>query len=103
MKYRILEKDFIKAGWHFKQIERTGDYAIYSKQYKDHKSICYEAIKISRHDGYEIAGVAIEPAETYPSNEQWGILGFSPSSLQEARKKIKWMIKRDEENSKRKL
>lgn len=85
--YLILPKEFIQGGWCFKQLYRAEDKAIYEKTKNSVKSI--ELIKISTHDGYTIAGNIIPPSEVYPGNEQWGTLGWSFSTLNEAMNKLK--------------
>jgi hypothetical protein len=89
MEYKILETEFDKLGFHFKQLFREGDYAIYEKTKGNSKG--FETIRVSRHNGYTIAGVTIEPAETYPNNEQWGVHGFTPWTIEDAYKKLDWM------------
>jgi hypothetical protein len=52
------------------QIKRTDVAAIYSKGHG------FEVILIQKHDGYEIAGNKVEPAEHFPKNEDWGKSGW---------------------------
>ena len=67
MKYKILEKDFIKSGWHFVQMKRAGDFAIYTKQKEHHKNPSFEIIHIQRYETYFIGGVEIKASESYPT------------------------------------
>lgn len=89
MTYKPLEPIFTKVGFRFKQIVREGDLAIF---HKTHLSPAhdggFEVVIIGRHDGYEIAGNKIEPAETYPSNEQWGVKGWTYADLYHAELKF---------------
>jgi len=88
MEYKPLKEKFTKKGFDYKLIKREGDKAIYS-QTKGPKIKCYEVIKIRRHDGYTIADVYMEPSETYPSDSEWGVFGWTFNDLELAEKKFK--------------
>ncbi len=88
MTYKPLKTSFTKNSFNFIQIKRVGDKAIFSKQ-KEGGGISYEVIMVQRHLDYQIAGVTIEAAETYPSSESWGVYGFTYVTLAEAEKKFK--------------
>ena len=88
IKHRILAKEFIQSKFNFKQIWREGDLAIYEKWKDGWVKKGYEAIKIRRHNGYTIGGIFCEPAEMYPSDNQWGVLGFTATTYDEALKCI---------------
>ena len=74
-----LEKSFVsdKHKFQFEQLARTGNIALYKKSLIEGTTYGFELIKITSHNGYEMGGVWIEPAEMYPGNEQWGVKGFS--------------------------
>lgn len=101
MQYKPLPTEFDKFGFHFKQIWREGDYAIYEQTKEGHAHKNWEAIRIRRHDGFQIAGNEIEPKEIYPSNERWGDDGFTLTSIEDARAKIKVMQEYVEPEKKR--
>lgn len=94
MNYKPLETEFTKNGFRFRQIRREGDIAIFHKlaleglpRSAPHTSTYdagFETAVISRHDGYEMAGNKFDPAEMYPSNEQWGTKGWTYHTLYEA-------------------
>jgi len=86
---KILEKNFDRKVFNYEQLYRKNNLAIYAQKHKDTGFTTYEAIIIKSHNGYEIAGTRIEPAETYPSDTQWGILGWTYQTLEGARNKIK--------------
>ena len=44
----------------------------------------YEVVKLGRHNGYQMGGVFIEPAETYPGSSLWGITGWTCASIDSA-------------------
>ena len=85
---KTLNTKITHSGFDLVQIHREGDYAIYKKQKAGHEAVNYEVIKIKRHDGYTIAGNFCPPAEMYPSNEQWGVLGFTCQGKDQAYKKL---------------
>ena len=74
---KTLETTFTKNGFAFEQVERRGNFAVFRKAKPGRKSQSFETVKITRHDGYTIAGVTIPPGECYPSSEQWGTHGFT--------------------------
>lgn len=87
MTYKTIEPEFMKSGFRFHQLKRDGDTAIFHKvaiKGNVHPATYdagFEVVKIGRHDGYELAGIAIEPAETFPGSEQWGISGWTYKNL----------------------
>lgn len=87
--HKPLASQFTKIGFSYTQIVRNGDLAIY-RQFK-HVEM-FETVVISRHNGYEVAGSKIEPAETYPSSEQWGTKGWTYSTLEHAKEKLAALI-----------
>ena len=86
---KILPKVIQNKGFTLKQIKRVGDKAIYEQTKKDYTHTSFEVIRISRHSGYELAGAKIAPAETYPGSSQWGINGWTYTTLADAEKKFK--------------
>lgn len=83
-----LPLEFSSCGFDFQQVERDGDLAIYQKTRKSGKWTGFEVVRIRSHDGYTIAGNYCPPAEMYPSNEKWGVDGFSCSTIADARKRL---------------
>jgi len=83
MNYKPLKESFSRKGFTYTVVKREGDKAIY-EQKSGKKILAYEVIKIRRHNGYTIAGVFMEPAETYPSDNDWGTFGWTYSSLEQA-------------------
>jgi len=83
---KILEESFTSKGFKLQQVKRDGDVAIYKKQLDDGESenYHYEVIAIKRHNGYEIAGVKMPPAEMYPSDSQWGDWAYTCSTIEDA-------------------
>ena len=63
------------------EIIREGRNAIYQR-YDAGKTpeaghVHYEVVRIGRHNGYNLGGSYIEPAETYPSSSMWGTAGWT--------------------------
>jgi hypothetical protein len=87
---KILEESFTSKGFKLQQVKRDGDIAIYKKQLDDGESenYHYEVIAIKRHNGYEIAGVKMPPAEMYPSDSQWGDWGYTCTTIEDANKRF---------------
>ena len=77
--YEPLESDFQRGEFNYKQIAREGDVAIYEQTWRgcSEPSVCYEVIRIRRHNGKEIKGQWVEPSEFYPSSTEWGKYGFT--------------------------
>jgi hypothetical protein len=77
--YEALESDFQRGEFNYKQIAREGDVAIYEQTWRGcpEPSVCYEVIRIRRHNGKEIKGQWVEPSEFYPSPTDWGKYGFT--------------------------
>lgn len=78
-----------------KQLKREGDVAIYSRTVdKTGRDDGYEVVKIGRHNGYELGGNFIIPAETYPGASAFGKTGFSYSNLPAAELKFKELLEK---------
>lgn len=77
--YRPLPTQFRHDGFHYRQIAREGDAAIYEQTWAGclHPSVRYEVVRIRRRDGFHIGGRFVEPAEVYPNSEAWGVDGFT--------------------------
>ena len=86
---KILEKSFDRKNFHYEQIYRKENFAIYTQKHIEHGSLTYEVIIIKSHNGYEIMGNKIPPSEVYPCDSQWGDFGWSYQTLEEAQNKIK--------------
>ena len=86
---KTLSKLITKKGFTLKQLERVGDKAIYEQSKSGYTPKSYEVVKIGRHNGYELGGQYIKPAETYPGTSLWGIKGWTYQSLTAAEAKFK--------------
>lgn len=107
MNYKLLEPEFRKSGFRFRQLIRDGDVAIFHKVHLKNSSCPkdtdagFEVVVIGRHDGYVLGGVQIEPAETMPSNSQWGSRGWTYTTLLDAERRFERLVKGEvpEDNS----
>jgi hypothetical protein len=74
-----LPTRFQRDGFNYRQIAREGNAAIYEQTWSGcaEPSVCYEVIRIRRHEGFQINGRFVEPAEIYPKADAWGVDGFT--------------------------
>ena len=84
--YKPLPKEFRRDGFHYRQIAREGDAAIYEQRWTGcaEPSVCYEAIRIRRRDGFQISEKFIEPYEVYPNSDAWGVDGCTFTNRNQA-------------------
>ena len=80
---KSLKRYHSRNGYDWNIIDRKGDIAI---AYGG--SIGWEVFEVQRHNGREIGGKRFEPAEYAPSNEQWGLKGWSFKEELQARRKF---------------
>ncbi len=98
MEIKILT-NFTKNGCLFTQLKRTGNVALWLRQTPHGPSYEVIIIRITKKD-FVIKGVVVTPAgtELYPSNEQFGSLGWYYPSLDKAEKKYKELLIDQSEN-----
>ena len=74
-----LPTQFRRVGFDYRQIAREGDVAIYEQTWSgcSNPRVCYEVIRIRRHEGFQIDGRLVESAEVYPNSDVWGMDGFT--------------------------
>ena len=73
---KTLNTTFEKRGFQYQQVLREGQVAIYSQTLND-RIIAYEVIKIKQAPAHERGGVQFPEMELYPSDEQFGLNGWS--------------------------
>lgn len=86
-----LPTTFRKSGWDYKVISRDGDIAVLEQSKPGNDTKFFETVHVLRHNGYEIAGNKVAPAEHLPSSEQWGTLGFTYRDKESAFRKAEEM------------
>ena len=87
IEYKVIPTEFKKKGFNYKQVRREGMKAIYLQTRDDSQVSNYEVVKLGRHNGYNMGGSHIEPAETYPGSSLWGIMGWTCTDLDSANKR----------------
>ncbi len=80
---------FNKSGWHFEQLKRVGQVAIYKRTNIENPTVIYFEtiyIVIQKEKVTRIAGNVVKFAsqEIYPSSEQFGLFGKCCVSLEKA-------------------
>jgi hypothetical protein len=91
---KLLAEKFVKKGFKHHLIKREGDVALYKRHLAESsKHVHYEVVIISSHNGIEIDGNYIEPGELYPSTSQWGNMGWTCSTLDQAEVRFKKTLK----------
>lgn len=104
--YRLMKTlpiKFSKKGFKHLQLQREGDVALYKRSSIEFpKSVHYEVVIISSHDGISINGNFIEAGELYPSSSQWGDKGWTYTSLELAEAGFSKALKRHKASLKRK-
>ena len=77
--YKPLPTRFRRDGFEYRQIARERDAAIYEQTWSgcSDPSVCYEAVRIRRREGFEINGRLVKPAEIYPKADAWGVDWFT--------------------------
>jgi hypothetical protein len=89
--YKPLQKEFCRDGFTYRQIARETYGAIYEQTWSGstEPSVCYEVIRIRRRDGFQIGEKFVEPYETYPSSDAWGVDGFTLTDKNAAFEKLR--------------
>lgn len=89
---RLLPPSQIYKGLEYVTLKRSGMIALVKVvNPKKQNLLGYEVWLIQSHDGYELHGKYIEPAESMPSTNSWGKNGWSytQDDYQRALKKYK--------------
>lgn len=91
---KTIPETFEKSGWHFRQIKRRGECAIFER-WKGGGVPHFEVVRIRQHKGFKIPGTEImaEPAEVYPSDNTWGRDGFTFTKIEESLMKFEQLTK----------
>lgn len=80
-----LPVEFTKHGYHFTQLRRAENKAIYEQRYEG-RLLAYEIVKIRiRPGGFNQLFGKVEPTrEVYPNSEQWGSAGWTVCDKEKA-------------------
>jgi hypothetical protein len=83
-----IPETFTYDGYVHRLVVRSGRRAIFSKA-RPHSPIHSYEVVLLEYRGAEIIGGKAYPArETYPRSEDWGVAGWTCSTLDEARRKL---------------
>jgi hypothetical protein len=87
---KTLSTELTSKGWSFKQLQRSGNVAIYQRSFNvmDY----YETIIVQERKEYIIAGNTIPEHEAYPGDEEFGITAWCFVSLESATKKFNQLV-----------
>jgi hypothetical protein len=100
---KLLAEKFVKKGFKHHLIMREGSVALYKRHsVESSKNHHYEVVIISSHNGIEIDGNYIEPGELYPSTSQWGNMGWTCNTLDQAEVRFKKALKQVAQTAKNK-
>lgn len=96
MLMKTIPETFTKSGWHFHQVDRRGEWAIFERHaVRGNARTHFEVVRIRSHNGFKIPGTdqMAEPAEIYPSEGVWGRDGFTLTTLERALEKFEQVTK----------
>ena len=79
--------NYSRNGYKFELLIRIGDNALYEGSREGFAST-FETIRIQSHNGREIHGTWVDPAEYPPSNTQWGTKGWTYNNYDKAFDKL---------------
>jgi hypothetical protein len=91
--HKPIPAQFHKKGFVYTQLKREGARAIFQQTRAGSSLNNYEVVKIGRHNGYIMGGIAIAPAETYPGSSLWGITGWTCTSIDAAMQRYETLDK----------
>ena len=84
---KTLRTTFKQGGFDFEQVARENNVAVYRKTKRSAVGTLiegYEVIKVGKRGERTAFGKTLEATERYPSNEEWGITGWTCTSKQAA-------------------
>lgn len=85
-----LGPTYAKNTFHYDVIARRGRYAIAEQRQKPGwRVLAYEVFIVRRVKEAKMFGTVVEAHESVPSNEEWGRLGWTYRTLEEARVKLR--------------
>lgn len=100
---KTIPDKFIKKGFKHSLIKREENVAIFKRHSSEsNKKFHYEVVIISSHNGITINGNYIEPGELYPSSSQWGEMGWTCQTMEQAEKRFKQAKKQAAQTKKNK-
>ena len=94
---KVLDKEFTNRDIKYKQIYREGVYAIYETTSLNNRfPVHWEVIEIEKHKAFQFLGKPYVPeGEQYPHPNDWGKMGYTCLTRQDAYARLD-MMKKDE-------
>jgi len=94
-----MKKSYKKNGFVFNEVSRRGDIAIYSQHLKENSpALYYEVFLVQIHKERIMPSGKLAPErETCPSNEKWGLEGFTFRNLADAQTKAMFLQQKVED------
>lgn len=90
-----LGDSFSKNGFHYEQILRDGNWAIFKQRLRPGVGeLAYEVIRIKVAPEWIVGGKVIPAHEVGPSNEEFGKFGWSYPTLERAKVKFYEMVEK---------
>jgi len=98
IRYVPLEEEYGKNSYRFSLIERNEDFAIYRQMFhdEDYESNTFEVFRVKKNKADTVFGKKYPARESVPSNEEWGVLGFTIIGLDKAKLKMAELSERYE-------
>jgi len=88
--YKPIATEFKHDGFNYRQIAREGDVAIYEQRWRDSENVCYEVVRIRRHEAKTFPDGKSSPArEACPASAAWGDFGWTVTTLDAAYEKLR--------------
>lgn len=94
--FKPLPYSKTKNGFIYTLVKREDKVAMYQQHNKAGELVAFEVFSITTHNGYEIAGKIIPPAELFPSNEMFGVTAWSFRDREGALIKFKELFTKQE-------
>lgn len=94
---RPLGTTYGKNGYHYEQVIRDGDIAIFKQRLRPGVGcLAYEVIRIQVKPEVTIMDKVTPEREVAPGNEEWGLMGWTFPTLERAKAKMRELTdKRD--------
>jgi hypothetical protein len=89
-----LPKTFKSGGFHFKQLMREGNVALFAKAKPHFTRESYEVVVVQQRPGGVFKGKPFPPHESMPPSESWGRLGWSYSDKESATRRFSQLCDR---------
>lgn len=84
---RRIPASFRKNGYDYTQVQRNNNIAVYKQEF-DNTLIGFEVVELKVAEATTLFGKDVPRREVYPSNEDWGTLGFTVKTIGEAIKRF---------------